>query len=173
MKCFLQALKDNLGIDNTYPWTIMTYKQKVRSFYCHVMIFLQTESCDTFSDAFCVAVVLQGLIQAIQQLFPDSEHRFYARYLYSNFQMHFKGENLKNQLWACARSSNIVQWNQDMDMMRELNPDAHKWLEEMPPQTWVRTFFSTYPKCDMLLNNTCEVFNNLDAREVHVLSMLQ
>uniref|UniRef100_K3YY80 SWIM-type domain-containing protein n=1 Tax=Setaria italica TaxID=4555 RepID=K3YY80_SETIT len=129
----VEALKDNLGIDNTYPWTIMTYKQK-------------------------------GLIQAIQQLFPDSEHRFYARYLYSNFQMHFKGENLKNQLWACARSSNIVQWNQDMDMMRELNPDAHKWLEEMPPQTWVRTFFSTYPKCDMLLNNTCEIKTQLITR---------
>ena len=26
---FLQTLKDELGIDNTYPWTIMTDKQKV------------------------------------------------------------------------------------------------------------------------------------------------
>jgi hypothetical protein len=28
-KWFLQTLKDDLGIDNTYPWTIMTDKQKV------------------------------------------------------------------------------------------------------------------------------------------------
>jgi hypothetical protein len=28
-KWFLQSLKDDLRIDNTYPWTIMTDKQKV------------------------------------------------------------------------------------------------------------------------------------------------
>jgi hypothetical protein len=28
-KWFLQTLKDDLGIDNTYPWTIITDKQKV------------------------------------------------------------------------------------------------------------------------------------------------
>jgi hypothetical protein len=98
-----------------------------------------------------------------------------VRHLYSNFQQHFKGENLKNQLWACARSSNIVDWNRNMDMMRTLNPDAYAWLEQKPPQTWVRAFFSTYPKCDILLNNNCEVFNKyiLEAREMPVLSMLE
>ena len=89
-KWFLQTLKEDLGIDNTIPWTIMTDKQK-------------------------------GLIPAVQQVFPDSEYRFCVRHLYSNFQMHFKGENLKNQLWACARSSNVVQWNKNMEMMRELD----------------------------------------------------
>ena len=71
----------------------------------------------------------KGLIPAVQQVFPDSEHRFCVRHLYANFQMPFKGENLKNQQWACARSSNVVQWNRNMDMMRELNSDAYKWLE--------------------------------------------
>ena len=28
-KCFLETLKSDLNIDNTYPWTIMTDKQKV------------------------------------------------------------------------------------------------------------------------------------------------
>ena len=32
-----------------------------------------------------------------------AEHRFCVRHLYQNFQMHFKGENLKKQLWACAK----------------------------------------------------------------------
>ena len=52
-KWFLQTLKDDLKIDNTQPWTIMTDKQK-------------------------------GLIPAVQQVFPDSEHRFCVRHLYSN-----------------------------------------------------------------------------------------
>jgi len=143
-KWFLEHLKEDLGIENTTPWTIMTDKQK-------------------------------GLIPVVQQTFPDSEYRFCVRHLYSNFQGQFKGENLKNQLWACARASTVPRWNQEMDKMKLLNKDAHAWLEKMAPNTWVRAFFSEYPKCDILLNNTCEVFNRyiLEARELPILSMLQ
>lgn len=31
-KWFLEALKTDLGIENTYPWTMMTDKQKVQDF---------------------------------------------------------------------------------------------------------------------------------------------
>ncbi|CAN6356814.1 unnamed protein product [Urochloa humidicola] len=143
-KWFLEALKEDLGIVNTCPWTIMIDKQKV-------------------------------LIPVVQQVFPDSEHRFCVRHLYSNFQGHFKGENLKDQLWACARSSTVEKWNINMDKMKALNSDAHAWLEKMDPKTWVRAFFSEYPKCDILLNNSYEVFNKyiLEARELPILSMLQ
>ncbi|CAN6218996.1 unnamed protein product [Urochloa humidicola] len=143
-KWFLETLKEDLGIENTFPWTIMTDKQN-------------------------------GLIPAVEKVFPEAEHRFCVRHLYSNFQGHFKGENLKEQLWACARSSTIEQWNQNMEKMKALNADAYAWLEKMPPQTWVRAFFSEYPKCDILLNNSCEVFNKyiLEARELPILSMLQ
>ncbi|KAK3144103.1 hypothetical protein QOZ80_4AG0308850 [Eleusine coracana subsp. coracana] len=104
---FLETLKEDLGIDNTYPWIIMTYKQK-------------------------------GLIPVVQKVFPEAEHRFCVRHLYSNFQVHFKGENLKNQLWACARSSTVAEWNANMEVMKSLNTDAHEWLEKMPPNTWVK-----------------------------------
>lgn len=62
-----------------------------------------------------------------------------------------------------------------MEKMRPLNSVAHAWLERMPPQTWVKAFFSEYPKCDILLNNNCEIFNKyiLEARELPILSMLQ
>ncbi|KAM0822870.1 hypothetical protein ACQ4PT_071234 [Festuca glaucescens] len=55
------------------------------------------------------------------------------------------------------------------------NPGAHAFVEEMAPNTWCRTFFSDFPKCDILLNNTCEVFNRLilDARELPVMSMFE
>ena len=31
-KWFLKTLKQDLGIENTYPWTVMTDKQKVPAF---------------------------------------------------------------------------------------------------------------------------------------------
>jgi hypothetical protein len=125
------------------------------------------------SDAFLY--FLQGLVPVVEQVFPESEHRFYVRHLYSNFQQHFKGENLKNQLWACARSTTVGRWNENMEKMRVLNQKAYEWLEQKPANTWSRAFFSTYSKCDILLNNTCEVFNKyiLEAREMPVLSMLE
>jgi len=98
----------------------------------------------------------KGLIPVVQQTFLDAEHMFCVRHLYSNFQGKFKWENLKNQLWACARASTVLRWNEEMVKMKVLNKDAHAWLETMAPNTWVRTFFSEYPKCDILLNNTCE-----------------
>jgi homospermidine synthase len=73
--------------------------------------------------------------------------------------MQFKGENLKNQLWTCARSTTVVRWNENMEKMKVLNQKAFEWLEKMPPNTWVRAFFSTFSKCYILLNNSCEVFN--------------
>ena len=62
-----------------------------------------------------------------------------------------------------------------MEDMKKLDPAAHAWLEEMAPNTWVKAYFSTFPKCDLLLNNTCEVFNKyiLEARELPILSMIQ
>ena len=61
-----------------------------------------------------------------------------------------------------------------MDKMKELDKDAFKWLEQMAPNTWVKDFFSEFPKCDILLNNSCEVFNKyiLEARELPILSMI-
>ena len=116
---------------------------------------------------------LQGLIPAVQQVFPEAEHRFCVsvRHLYQNFRVHFKGEILKNQLWACAKSSSIRSWNMNMEKMKELNQDAYEWLEKIPPNTWVRAFFSTFPKCDILLNNSCEVLNKyiLEAKELPIL----
>jgi hypothetical protein len=61
-----------------------------------------------------------------------------------------------------------------MEKMKVLNKDAYAWLEKMPPNTWVIAFFSEYLKCDILLNNICEVFNKyiLEARELPILTMI-
>ena len=46
-----------------------------------------------------------------------------------------------------------------MDEMKELDLEAYKYLEAIDPHSWCRAHFSELPKCDMLLNDTCEVFN--------------
>ncbi|KAM0847811.1 hypothetical protein ACQ4PT_054781 [Festuca glaucescens] len=117
----------------------------------------------------------KGLIKAVLELFPDSEHRFCVRHLHQNMSQLHKGEVVKNHVWACARSTNVAKWTENMEKFKDECPEAHAWLEEMPPNTWCRALFSDFPKCDILLNNSCEVFNRwiLEARELPVLSMLE
>lgn len=81
---------------------------------------------------------MQGLIPAVQNEFPEAEHRFCVRHLCQNFQMHFKGENLKNALWTCARSSCQSQFARNMSLLKDLDGEAFKWLDRMPPNTWCR-----------------------------------
>ena len=108
------------------------------------------------------------------ELFPNSEHRFCVRHMWQNFNNIYKGDVLKNQLWKIARSTRIVDWEERMEQMRVINKEAADWLDELPPNTWVRAFQSDTPKCDILLNNNCEVFNKyiLEARELAILSMI-
>ena len=101
----------------------------------------------------------KGLINDVAALFPEAQHRFCVRHLYQNFAKKWKGENLKNKLWAIVRSYNKIEWRKNMDDMKELNLEAYEYLEAIEPSSWCRAFFQELPKCDLLLNNNCEVFN--------------
>ena len=81
-----------------------------------------------FSNQFGMLTLLylnQGLIRAVKELFSDSEHRFCVRHLYQNFQKKFKGETLKNLLWAMARSTNLPKWTQNREKMKEASIEAY------------------------------------------------
>ena len=94
------------------------------------------------------------------EVWVDSEHRFCVRHLWSNLNQHgWKGETLKNHVWRCARSTTIAQWERNMELLKTDCPAAHAFLEQIPPNTWCRAFFSDFSKCDLLLNNACEVWN--------------
>jgi hypothetical protein len=60
----------------------------------------------------------KGLIKAVSKIFPDSEHRNCVKHLYQNFHKLHKGETLKNDLWAVARSSNIPMWEKNTEKMK-------------------------------------------------------
>jgi hypothetical protein len=142
---FLQTLKDDLNITNTSHWTIMSDRQK-------------------------------GLILAVEKVFPEAEHRFCVMHLIQNFQKAgHRGETLKNNLWAIARSTSIPKWEKSMEKMNADSKEAYMWVEALDPKSWIKAFFSDFCKCDMLLNNHSEVFNSyiLPCRENPVLSMLE
>ncbi|KAF7147202.1 hypothetical protein RHSIM_Rhsim03G0174600 [Rhododendron simsii] len=99
----------------------------------------------------------------------------FKRHLYNNFKLEFKGLALKDILWKAARASTVPQFNNAMDEMHQMDKMAYDWLCKRPPINWSRSHFSTYTKCDILLNNLCESFNSsiLLARDKPIISMLE
>ena len=102
---------------------------------------------------------MQGLINAVEVVFPDVEHRFCVRHLHQNFAKNWKGDNLKNKLWQIARATTRADWLARMAEMKELTQEGYEYLKAINPSTWCKAYFRELPKCDLLLNNNCEVFN--------------
>lgn len=126
---FLGLLKNDLGIDNTTAWTVMSDRQK-------------------------------GLINAVNALFPDSQHRFCVRHLYQNFAKKMERREFQEQVVGYCKVNHCC-WTKNMDEMKELSQEAYHYLEAIDPSAWCRAYFHDFPKCDLLLNNHCEVFNRL------------
>ncbi|KAJ0780385.1 putative transcription factor interactor and regulator CCHC(Zn) family [Helianthus annuus] len=71
-----------------------------------------------------------------------------------------KGDLYKDLLWGCATSITTQAFDKAMKKVETENKELHEWLKKLPPpSTWCRAYFSGRAKCDMLLNNHCEVFN--------------
>ncbi|XP_073152770.1 uncharacterized protein [Henckelia pumila] len=133
------------GFEDQYAWTFMADKQK-------------------------------GLIPAFKSLFPDAENRFCVRHLHSNMKTDgFRGPAVKNSLWATAKAKTVADFRRKMEELKEIDEKAYEWLANKPVQHWYRSHFTTFPKCDILLNNMCECFNRyiLDAREKAMIPMFE
>ncbi|CAL2239970.1 unnamed protein product [Prunus armeniaca] len=117
----------------------------------------------------------KGLIDAVNALFPQAEHRHCLKHLYGNFYLEHRGLALKHQMEAIARATTVPWFHAEMTKMLQLSKPAHDWLMEKDPRHWSRAYFKTDSKCDMLMNNLCEAFNRsiLDARDKPILTMLE
>ncbi|KAL0411006.1 UNVERIFIED_CONTAM: hypothetical protein Slati_3690300 [Sesamum latifolium] len=122
----------------------------------------------------------KGLIEALKDLVPDSEHRFCTRHMYQNFKLKFKSVELKEYFWKAASTANKKDFERFMKKIQEIDPKlsedvetASEWLEKINPEHWVRAFFPVHSKSDILVNNLCESFNSyiLEARDKPIITI--
>ncbi|XP_075098045.1 uncharacterized protein LOC142175360 [Nicotiana tabacum] len=117
----------------------------------------------------------KGLLESFKKVMPNVDHRFCVRHMYANFKLRFKDKKLKDLMWAVARSYTIVDFEKYMELIKKENTEAHRWLSKIGTNQWSKSAFSTLPKCDMLSNNNCEIFNYWiqEARDQPILTMLE
>ncbi|KAJ0781446.1 putative transcription factor interactor and regulator CCHC(Zn) family [Helianthus annuus] len=117
----------------------------------------------------------KGIIPAIAAVFPSAEHRYCVRHIHQNFRLQWRGKAYKDMLWAIATANTVQQFQDKMEEMRLMNPDAHHYLSQIPAVHWTRSHFSGRAKTEVLLNNLCEVFNArlVDGRDKPIISALE
>ncbi|GJU69080.1 mutator type transposase [Tanacetum coccineum] len=59
--------------------------------------------------------------------------------------------------------------------LKSFNSDAYDWLMKIPLEQWSRAHFLGRAKCDLLINNICEVFNRqlVDGRDQPIITCLE
>ncbi|XP_058747066.1 uncharacterized protein LOC131620058 [Vicia villosa] len=117
----------------------------------------------------------KGLLPAMDELLPNVEQRFCVRHLYNNFRKRFPGKLLKEVIWKAAKSTYAQAWETEMKRMRLANQEAYLHMMNTPPRFCSRSYFRTTNKCDVVLNNMSESFNNviLDSRGKPLVIMLE
>ncbi|KAL0370632.1 UNVERIFIED_CONTAM: hypothetical protein Sangu_0381300 [Sesamum angustifolium] len=116
----------------------------------------------------------KGLVEALRELAPESEHRYCIKHIYENLKQKFKGTELKEYFWKPVSIANKQEFRAYMKKIADQETTT-KWLNKIASEHWSRVFFLVKTKCDILVNNLCETFNNyiLDARDKPTITMLE
>ena len=67
----------------------------------------------------------QGLIPAMETLFPIVEHRYYVKHTYNNFKVKHKGMQLKSVLWRCAGTTLVTEFKRGMQYLKSMGLDRN------------------------------------------------
>ncbi|CAI9265013.1 unnamed protein product [Lactuca saligna] len=168
-----------VGVDSnngTYPLAYVVAESENTSSW---KWFLQclAEDLDLYSNSNFTFISdrQKGLLPAIEQLFPNAEHRFCIRHIYQNMRKLFKTTEYKEYFWRCATATTIPEFEAVMVELRNYDIEAYQWLLKIPPHHWARSHFSGRAISDMLLNNLCEVFNSklVKGRDKPIISCLE
>jgi hypothetical protein len=119
---------------------------------------------------------MQGLVPSLDLVVPGAEHRICVRHLYANYRVsRHRGLALKDKLWSTAAAYTEADILREMDELKGISPDAYDYLLKIDPSTWSRAWFSTFPKCDLIVNNLSECFNAwiLKSRDLPIISMME
>ncbi|XP_075665367.1 uncharacterized protein LOC142635032 [Castanea sativa] len=164
---------DDIGRPEELQLVFISDRQKVCKF-CSVILKWFT----LFAELTCFVCLfgyLQGLIPAIETLFPIVEHRFCVKHIYNNFKVDHKGLELMDALWRCVATTTVREFERCMQYIKDLDEKAYEYLANIAPAQWERSRFTPRALTDCLVNNLSESFNSikLKSRDKPILAMFE
>ncbi|XP_047313724.1 uncharacterized protein LOC124917311 [Impatiens glandulifera] len=101
-------------------------------------------------------------------------HRFCLYHVRSNFSSAYPGSHLKMLCWVAGNNSQVRKFEDAMRQIKELNPDAEKWLRNIPLEMWTMSHDGGY-RYGQATTNMVEGFNGIlrSARFLPITSMVE
>ncbi|CAN1163833.1 hypothetical protein LINPERPRIM_LOCUS32826, partial [Linum perenne] len=121
-----------------------------------------------------------GLIQALEQFLPHTEHGKCARHVWAKWKLKHGTSASKDAFWKAVYSSNEVEYDKHANKLKELQDKgtdrgAYDDFIKQEPKRFCRAFLSTIAKSDLVESNVCESFNNaiVRFRDLQIIKMLE
>ncbi|XP_059639116.1 uncharacterized protein LOC132281431 [Cornus florida] len=117
----------------------------------------------------------KGLVEIFEDKLHDTYHRFCVKHMHENFKKKFKGAKLRDEMWNAVLALTEDTFKHHMYLISQIDKEAHEWLSKVPARLWSRSRFNDNSRCDLLVNNLCETWNDNigDARDKPLITMLE
>ncbi|GJW25296.1 hypothetical protein Tco_0039107 [Tanacetum coccineum] len=94
-------------------------------------------------------------------------------HIHENMKSYFNGGVYKEMLWNAVKATSVGDFNKKMAELKSYNSSAYDWWIKIQAEQWSRSYCRA--KCDILLNNICEVFNRqlVDSTDQPIITCLE
>ncbi|KAK8626531.1 hypothetical protein V6N13_134174 [Hibiscus sabdariffa] len=144
--CYLKGDFKEVENKETWAW-----------FLEHIQIDLEIGDGDRFT---ILSDMQKGLLEEMQLILPNVEHRYCARHIYANWKKENSGHDMQQLFWACCKATTEAEFHKHSARMATLKDTALSSLLKRDPKHWSKAFFRTHSKCDTVNNNFGEAFNS-------------
>ncbi|XP_059277927.1 uncharacterized protein LOC132032172 [Lycium ferocissimum] len=161
-------------VENTFTWrwfvNILTFTWR-----WFVNILRHDLELGDGTDLTTLSDMQKGLDIAIKDLLPNAEQRMCARHVLANFSKKWKGIEIRNCFWRCAKSTYEQELQKNLDHMEKLGDGINGDLLYYNIDRWSKVYFKYLSCCDSVDNNMAESFNSwiLGPRHKTIITMLE
>ena len=100
--------------------------------------------------------LLQGLVQVVQTMLPNSSHRMCCHHILQN---KFKQTGLKELFWEAAKAPNPFEFETAMHKIKDTNIAAWQYIPLLEPRNWPFHVVDPRVKSNHIISNFVESFN--------------
>ncbi|XP_077249064.1 uncharacterized protein LOC143888487 [Tasmannia lanceolata] len=116
----------------------------------------------------------KGIIQAVNDVFPESYHSYCLRHIQANIKEHFKDEYVEDQFWKVGTTLREDIFRTTVANIEAANKKAYEWICKNDKENWA-TLFLKGRRFNIYTSNACEVSNAVlkNAREYPITTLVE
>ncbi|XP_057808582.1 uncharacterized protein LOC131023057 [Salvia miltiorrhiza] len=104
-------------------WAVVSKENKVNWTWFMSLMKAELELKDGESVTI-ISDMQKGLINVVELILPQAEHRWCARHIYANWSKNWRGPELKKRFWICAWSSYEEEFKENLTKLGEIKKKA-------------------------------------------------